>query len=116
MFHSVIRVVLTVWPPTHSVACFVLRTLKPVSPAYCPPVAFGTVLEGMELVDKVCALPLDPHGRPLQPVTIEDCGELADPAGSNSSGEGSGRTFFGAAISAWFSDWGGSQNGAGRPA
>ena len=70
----------------------------------------------MELVDKVCALPLDPHGRPLQPVTIEDCGELADPAGSNSSGEGSGRTFFGAAISAWFSDWGGSQNGAGRPA
>lgn len=39
-------------------------------------VVFGTVLSGMEVVDAVSQQPVDMHHRPLQPVTISDCGVL----------------------------------------
>ncbi|GAX83554.1 hypothetical protein CEUSTIGMA_g10979.t1 [Chlamydomonas eustigma] len=37
-------------------------------------VAFGSVLEGMEVVEKISQLPTDGSGRPRQDVRIEDCG------------------------------------------
>ncbi len=39
-------------------------------------VAFGKVLEGMELVDRISLLPSDKEGTPLEPVFITDCGEV----------------------------------------
>ena len=38
---------------------------------------FGTVLDGMELVSKIESSPCDRGDRPVSPVVIADCGEVA---------------------------------------
>ena len=40
-------------------------------------VAFGKVVDGMELVDRISQLPTDDSGCPLQQVRIADCGKLS---------------------------------------
>lgn len=48
-------------------------------------VAFGKVIEGMDLIDQICSLPVNKQGRPMPPVVIDDCGELAAPGGLEGS-------------------------------
>lgn len=53
-----------------------MRAKVIIFPFFDLTVAFGTVLEGMDLVDRICSLPVDSEGHPLQSISIADCGEL----------------------------------------
>lgn len=47
--------------------------------------AFGTVLDGMDVVDRISAVPTDEARQPLLPAVITGCGELT-PAESAAMG------------------------------
>lgn len=56
-----------------TVSVFHARVYMPFSHT----VAFGKVVDGMELVDRISQLPTDDSGCPLQQVRIADCGKLS---------------------------------------